>query len=415
MMYILYWVLVSLAAPIAAGWLFINPKHRRLLERFRPAVPSLTRAPIWVHACSVGEVQTARPILLAIEQRWPGSTVLLTVSTLSGYELAASWGGKVRFTWFPFDHPLAVKRFLAKLNPRLLVLIETELWPAVLNETRRRGVPIAVVNGRLSDKHYARYRRWRPFLGFMFRPLSIAAMQNDEYARRIADLGAPAVHVTGNTKFDGARTQRDPAVEGALRHENGFSETGRILLFGSTRPGDEALAAACWTVLREKFPDLHLVIAPRHTGRLSEALAPFDEPILRRSQVKSGQTPNHERVFCLDTTGELAGFYALASVAVIGGSFYPGVEGHNPIEPAALGVPTVFGPYMRNFDLPARALIEAGGARQAASPEALCTVLEDLLDSEASRTLIGERGREVVLANQGAIDRTLDLLENLIA
>ncbi len=417
MMYTLYNLAVTLAAPPGALWLRVRPRYHSLLDRFRPEVPAFDASPIWVHACSVGESGTALPMVKAMRDRWPRVPVLMTVSTVAGMEWARSACRDAAVTWFPFDLQSSVRRFVRALHPRALVLIETEFWPNVLRETRRFGAPVVLLNGRLSDKHLNRYRRYRALLRPVVRQISAAGMQNREYADRLIALGADAasVHVTGNTKFDGAVTQIDVDRCARLREEAGFPPDAPVIVFGSTRPGDEALAASCWRELRERYPALRLCVAPRHLDRIDEALAVFDEPVLRRSRVREGQRPAGERVLMLDTVGELAAFYGLASVAVIGGSLYPGVNGHNPLESAALGVPTVFGPYMRNFIDPARELLAYDGAMQVSEPDALLPALIRLLDDANERGAIAARGREAVLKNQGTIARSLDLLETVLA
>lgn len=412
----LYTLATSFLAPVVGAWLALRPRYWPLLRRFNPPAPSFPVRPLWIHACSVGEVRTVQPILDALHKRWPEIPVVLTVSTVTGYEVARTLPTQHTLTWFPFDHPLVVRRFIRRLAPRALVLIETELWPAVIVQAHRTGVPIAVLSGRLSDRHYARYRRARFFWRPLLKQITVAAMQEERYAERIIDLGVPPdrVHVTGNAKFDGLTMQPEPALRASIASENGFTPDQPILLFGSTRPGDEALAASCWRVLRERFPTLCIVIAPRHLDRISQALEPFDEPVRLRSQVKEGRAPAGERVFFLDTLGELSRFYALATVAVIGGSFYPGVEGQNPLEPAALGIPTVFGSRMRNFDGPARLLLDRRGACQVSGPDALCAQLEVLLNDETLCGEMGGRAQEVIRENQGAIDRSLDLLSALL-
>lgn len=414
--YVLYHLATLTAAAGGVLWLAVRPSRRVLFRRFCPLVPPMPGSPIWIQACSVGEVLTAKPIISAIRRRWPEVPILLTVSTTTGYALANATVRDVPITWFPFDVLPSVRRFMSHLKPRVLVLVETEIWPNVIREARYADVPVVLVNGRLSDKHYPRYLRLRPLVSAVVRPLSLAAMQNEEYAARMRSLGAhpSSVHVTGNTKFDAVATAVDRAALERLRQENGFSPDCPVVLYGSTRPGDEALAAACWATLKKEFPSLRLIVAPRHLDRLDEALSHFDEPLLRRSQVQQGQRASGERVFVLDTVGELVSFYALATVAVIGGSFYPGVNGHNPLESAALGIPTVFGPYMRNFIDPARALVKAEGARQVSNPQDLLPVLRGLLADPKERARLAKHGREAVLANQGAINRTLDLLETAI-
>lgn len=417
MMHLLYDVATSLAAPAVAAFLGFRPKYRPLIARFSPRLgKSRGGLPIWVHACSVGEVSVAKPLIAAMRRRWPEAPHLLTTSTINGHALAQSCGADAEIAWFPMDHPWVVRRFFDRAQPRALVLIETELWPNVLREAHRRAVPVVLVNGRISDKHFARYMRFKALLRSGLARLSAAGMQNDEYADRIVAIGAPreVVHVTGNIKFDGVATSLEADLVARLRAESGLSPGAPTLVFGSTRPGDEALAARCWSVLRDEFPSLRLVIAPRHLERLREALAPFDEPVIRRTEVLQGRRPTSERVFVLDTVGELVSFYGLASIAVIGGSFYPGVNGHNPLESAALGIPTVFGPYMRNFMDPARVLLEAQGARQAPGPEALTDMLRGLLRAPEEAARMAQRGREAVLANRGALERNLDLIASVL-
>lgn len=416
MTYAVYDIVTTCAAPAGALWLAVSPRYRPLLGRFSARVPDLPSRPVCFQACSVGEVGTAKPLTASFAARHPDIPILLTTSTLAGYAQASAPESKIPVAWFPFDQKLLVRRFLQRSNPRALVLLETELWPNVLRETRRRGIPSIVVNGRISDKHFKRYYRFRKFFRPMFAQISLAAMQNDEYAGRMAQLGVPveAIHVTGNTKFDGVLTSVPSEAKARVRRENGFPQHVPVLVFGSTRPGDEALAAQCWRSLRTEFPDLHLVVAPRHPNRADEAAACFQEPVLRRSEVKRGISPSGQRVFLLDTVGELTGLYAIASAAVVGGSFYPGVNGHNPIEPAALAVPTLFGPYMRNFSDPARVLADCGGARQVSEAAQLLGELRSLLAHPDVCRAMADRGRAGVLANQGATERSLDLLDSVL-
>ena len=415
MIRLLYTAVTSLAAPAGALYLAIRPRHRPLLARFAPRVPSLSSRPIWVHACSVGEVRAALPLLQSIAQRWPGSPIALTTSTVTGRELAESLVENVHIIWLPFDHPLIVRRFIARLKPRALALVETELWPALIWEARRSGVPVVLLNGRLSDTHYASYRRHQRFIRPIVSDLAAAGMQNQTYLDRITALGLPPSCgcITGNTKFDGAQGRPDKDALEALRQENGFAPDQLVVVFGSTRPGDEDLAAACWAALLSAFPNLKLIIAPRHPNRAREALNAFAEAALLRSQVEAGIRPTSERIFILDTVGELIDFYSIADIAVIGGSFSPGVEGHNPIEPAALGVPVVFGPHMRNFDDSAAALLLSGAAIQTDSA-GLAGELRSLLSDSKRREDMSGKGRQTIEENRGAVNRNLDLLAGVI-
>lgn len=407
----------AVARPLAIVWLAVSPKHRPLLARFAPYVPQTKDRPLWLHACSVGEVNTAIPLIDAFRQRHPQIPVVLTTSTIAGHELARDkCQGAYRLTWFPVDHRRIVRRFITALDPRALVLIETEIWPNVIKEARRHGAPVVMLSGRLSDKHVRRYERFKGLLGPVFAKITLAGMQNEKYRERIVALGTDpkAVCVTGNTKFDAVSSFVEPGWRGRLKEENGFAPGHPVLIFGSTCPGDEQLAADCWEALKDEIPNLRIILAPRHLRRLAEAAAPFNEGILRRTQIKRGLSHGDERIFLLDTMGELVQFYAAATVAVIGGSFFPGVDGHNPLEPAALGVPTVFGPHMLNFEDFARVLLKAGGAVQAPSPEDLLPTLKRLLSDSKARIDIAKKGRKAVEENKGAINKNLDLLDTVL-
>jgi len=416
MIHWLYNAALTLAAPAGAVYLAAT-RRTELLQRFHPAMPpGLQPGALWLQACSVGEYNTAKPLLQALERQPDTSPLLLTVSTLTAREMATK-AVSTPLTWFPFDHPLSVAGFLRRARPRALILMETELWPNILRHCARARIPVILVNGRLSDRHLPRYRRLRPIIAPMLRAITAAGMQNDEYAARIAGLGMPPerIHVTGNIKFDGVATQIDPARLASLRRQHGFDSADTILVFGSTRPGDERLAAECWQNLRTQFPNLRLIIAPRHADRLADAVAPFrGEPYLLRSQVKEGRRWEGERILFVDTLGELLAFYALATVAVVGGSFYPGVNGHNPLEPAGLGIPTVFGPYMRNFIDPARELTIHNGAVQVDSPQALTPALALLLADPGARAQLAQNAAAAIARNQGALDRTVALIRHAL-
>ncbi|MFA6244669.1 MAG: 3-deoxy-D-manno-octulosonic acid transferase [Candidatus Hydrogenedentales bacterium] len=399
---------------MGAAWLALQPRNRPLLARFAPDVPASASPPVWLHACSVGEVTIARRLIPALLDARPEAQLLVTCSTVTGMGLAKETLTDVPVTWFPFDHAVSVRRFFNAAQPRLLALIETELWPNVIREANRRQIPVVIVNARISDKHFERYRRASGLFRDTLGRVTMAGAQNDTYAERLVSLGLPpdAVRVTGNIKFDGPVMEVASETQADLRAACGIAESDQVLIFGSTRPGDEELAASCWQALRDEFPRLRLILAPRHAKRIEEALAPFREPVLRRSKTKEGVQPSGERVIAVDTLGELVAFYSLADVAVVGGSFFPGVNGHNPLEPAALGVATVFGPYMSNFPDPARVLTNCGGAVQVPDVAALPNALTELLRSTERRRDMGMRSREAIAANQGALGRTVQMLSD---
>ncbi|MEX2016743.1 MAG: 3-deoxy-D-manno-octulosonic acid transferase, partial [Candidatus Hydrogenedentales bacterium] len=410
LMYSVYTAATALAAPLVAAYLAVMPRHRPLVRRFWPAAPRDGGGPIWVHACSVGEVATARPLIERLRMRYPDTPLVLTTTTTTGRAQARATTPADDLLWFPIDQPWVVRSFVARLRPRMLVLIETELWPAILRECSRARVPVVLVNGRLSDRHFPRYRRLRSWLQPYIGTIASAGMQNALYADRLVSLGCPQerISVTGNLKFDDGISASAGAERESLRLQLAIAPDDVVLLFGSTRPGDEALAAQCWQNLREEMPRLRLIIAPRHPDRrLTDALAPFGGAAPLRSE---GATFADSRVLFLDTLGELKRFYAIADVAVIGGSFFPGVDGHNPLEPAASGTATMFGPYMANFGDAAACLAEAGGARQLSAATELLPVLRQLLSDAGARDRLGSRARAVLEENRGALDATVALV-----
>lgn len=415
--HLLYDALWATARPAGSLWLSASTKHRALKARLAPPLPKTLASPIWIHACSVGEVGVACALAASLKRDLAEVPLLFTASTRSGHaqaeRLLAPLGD---ITWCPFDAPSTVRAFVRRAKPRMLLLIETEIWPNMLRACEEAGIPVILLNGRISEKHFQRYQRLPGLFRPAFARITIAAMQDATYARRIEALGAHPDHIciTGSLKYDAVASNVDAHVRSRLRGQHAIPGDAPILIFGSTRPGDEVLAAAVWASLRDTIPGLHLIVAPRHLDRIPEVLAPFNEPVLRRSELKAGRRPNGEHVHCIDTHGELTQFYSLASVAVIGGSFSPEVQGHNPLEPAALGIPVVFGPCMANFAEAVQVLTQASGALQVQTHGELLSVLQRLLADAAERRHIGTRGRKAVLDHQGATERNLRLIRELL-
>ncbi len=412
----LYNLILKLVSPAVRFWLRRHALYGPLIGRFQPQVPPSTAGAIWVHVCSLGEANGAQPLVTALRKAFPALPWLVTTSTLSGRVHCEALYGPEHVAWFPVDTKPAVRHFLAAAAPRILILFETELWPNVLHECATRQIPVLLANGRLSDKHLHRYRRYRWWYGPLIQSLEGACMQDELFKERLMDLGVPSerITITGSVKFDAVRDSVPARERSRMRQEWGFREGQAILLFACTRPGDEALASACWATLKEENPRLKLLIAPRHLDRIEEVIEPFSEPVIRRTQLRDRNRPEGARVFVLDTLGELGTLYALASVVVVGGSFYPGVNGHNPLEAAALGVPTVFGPYMSNFSQAEKVLVTAGGAIQVACPEDLYLALSTLLTDSGKQRQMGTAARRAVMANRGAVAKTIGQVRVLL-
>ncbi len=418
MRHTLYNVLLLLTTPVIVLYLALRPKYHPLLNRFYPHLPTLNTKPIWVQAASVGEVITAKPFILALKKAYPEIPILLTSGTATGMQEALSYSDEFHVAWFPLDHPWVVRSFFKRLSPRCLVLIETELWPNVLHRAHQSQTPVVIVNGRLSEKHFSKYLKHREFIRSYLTPITLAMMQSPLDAERIETLGVlkDSIKVTGNIKFDGAALEADPEGVATLRAELGLTPDSQILVFGSTRPGEEAMFIEPWRQLKSIFPQLCLIIAPRHLKRLSEATEAFTGEVIhtRSALAQSGQKVAPGEVILLDTLGELKSVYALATIALVGGSFSPDVQGHNPIEPAALGIPTVFGPHMKNFLHPASILTQCEGVIQVNDPATLVPTLQALLQDESARVRMGARAQAAVRENQGAIERSLEMMRDLL-
>lgn len=409
---------MAVAAPLARLWLQRHSRYRPLYGRFwLDPIPGPLHG-IWFQACSLGEVNTARPLVTAAAQRWPDLPVMLSSSTVTGRRRAEEVVGPNRSRWFPFDDAASLRRFFDHAAPRLVALVETEIWPGFLAEADRRQIPVVVLNGRISDRAFPRFRRYAPLFRPVFQRLTLVAAQNEGYAGRFIELGVPEarIRIAGSLKFDAVQLEVDTDKRQQMFGVLGLRESSRprVVVFGSTRPGDEALAAACLERLGQVFADVTWIIAPRHVERAGEVeplLRPFG--VVRLSALKAGKA-EPAKVILADTVGDLVTLYSLAAVAVIGGSFYPGVEGHNPLESAALGISTVYGPYMRNFPDEVAVLESLGGALCLSTPDQLAPAIERLLSDPEERAVLGAWGRQAVLSGQGAVRRNLDSLDEVL-
>lgn len=373
---LLFGVGLALYAPFAllrqaAGGKRIGDWRGRLGRRPLPAV----RGSIWIHAVSVGEVGAANAILRAIREAGIQRPLVLSSSTAAGLELARASREADHVVPFPFDLRGPVDRALSALDPCLLLLTETEIWPLLLERCSRRGIPVALVNGRISDRSYARYRAVRGLLRKSLRRIDLFAMQSEDDARRIRELGAlpESVLVTGNVKFD-VRVADDSGVAERLRR---WAAGRRVVIAGSTHEGEELHVLDAWKTLE---PRPLLVIAPRRPERFD---AVFDLLVSRGISAarSSGGDPNPD-VVLLDTVGDLASAYAAADVAFIGGTLVP-LGGHNPIEAWAHGIPTIVGPYTRNFREIVRAGVEGHAGVTVQDPSELAPAMRRILGGTA--------------------------------
>ena len=421
---ILFFYNLALAAALvvsAPWWLWkmaTTQKYRQGLRARLGGVPHHLagdhRPLIWLHAVSVGEVLAVSRLVSALDAAFPDHRVLISTTTRTGQELACQRFGEARVFYCPLDLRWAVRAYLDALRPRILILAETEFWPNLLSACDHRGIPVAVVNARISDRSWPRYLRlrrlWRPFLSRLARVLA----QSDTDAARLAALGCDSerVSVAGNLKFD-VRAANEAEATRLLR-ENSVSL--RLVMAGSTLEGEETALLAAWPQVLAADPQSAMVLAPRHPERFAAVAALLDRAgvaWLRRSEWAITPRPlKPGEILLLDTIGELASVYSLAAVAFIGGSLIP-AGGHNPLEPAQFGVPIVIGPHYANFRAITDDLLRHDALRIAEPSKLASALIELLTDSPAARVM-GTRARNVFEAQSGATERSLKALQALL-
>jgi 3-deoxy-D-manno-octulosonic-acid transferase len=373
----------------------------------------------WFHAVSVGEVLQLEPMICECRSRWPSLEILVTTTTATGYRLACERFAEHRVDWFPLDFSWSVRRALRRVRPDLVVLVELELWPNFVLATHRAGIPLALVNGRISESSFRGYRRLKWLFAGLLPRFDRLIAQNETYAARLAELGGPTekIHVSGSIKYDRIETRRDNPATGELAAELGIHRSEPVFVAGSTQEPEERLAVEAWQQARQTHPDLRLVLVPRHPERfdqVAEMVVSMGHPLLRRSQNDGAVPRTQERpVVLLDTIGELAACWGLADVAFVGGSL-GNRGGQNMIEPAAYGAAVLFGPNTQNFQDVVDELLERGGARVVGDGAALTQRLQELLDDPSTANALGEAARGLVLARQGATESTLDILQELL-
>lgn len=392
----------------APYWLFrmaTSGKYREGLgERlgFVPRRLQIGERVIWVHAVSVGEVLAASRLIEELDER-SGCRVMISTTTRTGQRLARERFGADRVFYFPLDFGFAVRAWLRALRPRMVVLLETEFWPRMLMESRRAGVPVAVVNARISDRSWPRYFRLRFLWGRLLNDFALALAQSELDAERLTALGASNIRVGGNLKYD-IRVAQPAGVTEVLRAR--LPAGAKVVVCGSTLEGEEELLA-------KSLPsDVITILAPRHPERfdaVAAMLAGRGLRFVRRSQWMASPVPlSAGMFFLLDSIGELASVYSLASVSVVGGGMFVG-GGHNPLEPAQFGVPVVMGPHYENF----RGVVDrlrAANAIMVVEPSELPGAIRDLLSDQDSAGTMGARARAIFESEAGATGRAVTAL-----
>ena len=373
---------------------------------------------IWLHAVSVGEVDVCTLLIRALEPLVPNTKIVVSTTTTTGMgELRRRLPTHVSKIYYPVDRRKFVNRALATINPKAIVLVEAEIWPNFLWRAQRLGIPVLLANARLSDRSYPRYKKF----AFLFRPLFASftgvGAQNETDAARLREVGCrpEAVRVVGNLKFDAATLDEQRTLDvPAMLRQLGVPADAPVLVAGSTHEGEEIILAEMAKRLRVRFPKLFLVLVPRHFERCREVgqkLRAHDVKFFWRSEISAKTSLDAGEIECLlvNTTGELRFFYEHATVVFVGKSL-TAMGGQNPIEPGAMGRALVFGPNMQNFADVTRSFLAQNGAVQVGDPQALENAVAELLADENRRAELGRNALKVVAENQGALERTLEII-----
>lgn len=426
-MYLAYSLLLSLGLLLLSPYfLFQALAHRKYIDGLRERLgffPAIDRQPvIWLHCVSVGETQAARPLVERLRQDFPQHALVVSTVTLTGQKLARDLfrSQAARVIYFPFDWRWSVRRALNAVGPAAVLVMETELWPNFLRECKAREIPVALVNGRISRKSFGRYAKIRFFLGRVLECVTMAVMQSDRDAERIRSLGMreDRIFTSGNLKFDSRiSTEKSTAVTDRF----GLKCAVPLVLAASTHAPEEKIVLESLTRLRQSQP-VRLMIAPRHPERFNEVAALIENSGLtwaRRTNAPQASDANVD-VILLDTIGELPAVYSAATVVFVGGSIVDR-GGHNVLEPAAHGVAVVTGAYTHNFQAIVDLLNEANAivqlppvaAAEAVSP--LTEALRRLLAEPEWRNELGHHAKQIVALNQGATEKTMQLITPLFS
>lgn len=425
--YFLRSILLAIGLPLVALYYLARGrrigKYRHSLRERLGNIPEKLHQPgrgaIWIHAVSVGEALAVAPLVPLLRERLPGRKVFVSTTTDTGQELAAAQIPCDGTFYFPLDFAFSCRRALRAIQPEIVIIAETEFWPRFLREAKRFGARVALVNGRISDRSFGRYRFFRHSMRTILAHVDCFLMQTEEDARRMREIGAPAerVVVAGNLKYDLGEPQAAPIVAW-LEGEIGRLNRRPLMVAGSVAAGEELLVLIAFGTVQGQWPRALLVLAPRKPERFDIAARLAEESsrkVVRRSQVRPGCALDESAsVFLLDSVGELAGIYRLADAVFVGGSLVP-AGGHNILEPACFGKPPLFGPSMENFREMAANFVQAGAGIQVRTPEQLGDAWIELIQDAARREEMGRKARELVERSRGATSRTAEQIVALLA
>lgn len=375
---------------------------------------------IWLHAVSVGESIAARPLLKALRVNYPDHAILISNTTETGRAISSTFPEKDLCIYFPFDFLPAVCSALQSIKPALIIIMETEIWPNFTREAFNRGIPVMLANGRISDRSFGRYLKFSWFFRQPLQLFSALCMQTETDRERIGAIGAPPERtiVTGNLKYDIPYHPVADSERTALREQYAIPADLAVLTAASTHPGEEEIVLSAYRDLIPSCANLFLVLVPRHPERAADVAVLLERmglPYRRRTTLTAAHVPTFRggEVLLVDTIGEMMGLYALSDLAFVGGSLKP-TGGHNLLEPASLGIPSIFGPHMSNFREIAQLVLQHGAGIQIETPEELAETLRSVATSETLRQVLGQNGLKMMRDNGGATEHHMQQIARYI-
>jgi 3-deoxy-D-manno-octulosonic-acid transferase len=417
---IIYHLLWTLVVLLIAPFLIFR-KDERLRARIVPELPADPpgKGCLWVHALSVGEVLSAAPLVRDLRVKYPSHALVLTVTTVQGMAVARQelQGDAALILPMPLDFWWSYGRLYRFLNPAVLIIVETDIWPGLIHSLRRKKIPTVVVNGRVSPRTHRGYRRMGPLAGLFLNKPCMWLMQSKLDKERLLDVGADPerVETSGNIKFDKEWMPMDVAEREKVSAVLGVAPDDLVWVAGSTHPGEEELILKVFRALRERFVAVRLVLAPRRVERAGE-VRDLAGSIGLKAAFRSGPESDKDGspIVILDTLGELARVYGLSHVSFVGGSLVP-IGGHNLLEPAWFGRPVLFGPHMDNFKAMSELLLEAGGGARVRDADELEKKMSVLLSSPLEAEKMGKLAKDFVISNRGALARVQECIGGLIS
>jgi 3-deoxy-D-manno-octulosonic-acid transferase len=405
--------LFNIFRSVKLGWPLATTERFGLIPQ-RVMAQVAGRPVIWLHAVSVGEIIAARPLLKALRNRYPNHAIVVTNTTETGKTTAAGFPEVDLCLYFPFDFLPSVRAMLRSVKPCIIIIMETEIWPNFCREAARNRIPLLLANGRISDRSIKRYLTFSWFFRPALRCFSTICMQSDIGRQRIAAIGADpeTTIVTGNLKNDIPSQQVNEIERTRLRTLYAIPQDCCVLTAGSTRDGEEQYVISTYKKLTAERDNLFLVLVPRHPDRTGEIASLLDSAGVRyqrRTALSDNRLLQSGEVLLVDTVGEMMNLYALSDVAFVGGSLVP-LGGHNLLEPASVGVPSIFGPHMANFREIETLVLQYGAGIQIQNPEELTAACRALITSAELRCVLGQNGLKLMRDNGGATERHMEVI-----